>query len=55
MDVFGRLDSEGVELKMYVMDVFLWGRCLNEDEVVFFYVNLGLVDCNMVDYLEDNW
>ncbi|KAF8721457.1 hypothetical protein HU200_023077 [Digitaria exilis] len=32
-DAFGRSDSEGSDSKMQIMDAFLWGRCLSEDEV----------------------
>ncbi|KAK9692429.1 hypothetical protein RND81_09G263800 [Saponaria officinalis] len=54
-DTFGRSDSEGAESKMHVMDVFLWGRCLSEDEISSLHANLGLPDYNMVDRLEENW
>uniref|UniRef100_A0A0E0NJY1 Protein DEFECTIVE KERNEL 1 n=1 Tax=Oryza rufipogon TaxID=4529 RepID=A0A0E0NJY1_ORYRU len=33
LDAFGRSDSEGSDSKMQIMDAFLWGRCLTEDEV----------------------
>ncbi|KAG0455406.1 hypothetical protein HPP92_024359 [Vanilla planifolia] len=33
LDAFGRSDSEGAESKMQIMDAFLWGRCLSEDEI----------------------
>nr|CAB3501081.1 unnamed protein product [Digitaria exilis] len=33
LDAFGRSDSEGSDSKMQIMDAFLWGRCLSEDEV----------------------
>lgn len=55
MDTFGRSDSEGVESKMNVMDVFLWGRCLSEDEVAALHDNVGFAGYNMVDHLDDNW
>lgn len=55
IDIFGRSDSEGAESKMNVMDVFLWGRCLSEDEVASLHAHVGFTDNNMVDHLEDNW
>ena len=55
IDTFGRSDSEGAESKMNVMDVFLWGRCLSEDEVASLHANVGFTDYNMVDHMEDNW
>ncbi|KAF3782219.1 Calpain-type cysteine protease [Nymphaea thermarum] len=39
LDAFGRSDSEGSESKMHIMDAFLWGKCLTEDEVATFYVD----------------
>ncbi|KAG6548076.1 hypothetical protein Mapa_010510 [Marchantia paleacea] len=33
LDAFGRSDSEGNDSRMHVMDVFLWGRLLTEDEI----------------------
>ncbi|GAB2212288.1 hypothetical protein Droror1_Dr00025641 [Drosera rotundifolia] len=55
VDAFGRSDSEGVEAKMHIMDVFLWPRCLTEDEVVSLYANVSLPDNSMSDLAEDNW
>ncbi|KNA16830.1 hypothetical protein SOVF_085410 [Spinacia oleracea] len=55
VDTFGRSDSEGTESKMQVMDVFLWGRCLSEDEISSLHGNLGVPNYNMVDHLDDNW
>uniref|UniRef100_A0A2P2KJ11 Calpain-type cysteine protease DEK1 n=1 Tax=Rhizophora mucronata TaxID=61149 RepID=A0A2P2KJ11_RHIMU len=55
MDAFGRSDSEGVESKMHIMDVFLWGRCLTEDEVGSLQTAVGLTELGMVDFPEDNW
>lgn len=55
IDTFGRSDSEGAESKMHVMDVFLWGRCLSEEEVSSLHANVGVPDYNMVDRLDDNW
>ncbi|KAL2239163.1 UNVERIFIED_CONTAM: Calpain-type cysteine protease DEK1, partial [Sesamum indicum] len=55
MDAFGRSDSEGTESKMHVMDVFLWGRCLNEDEVAALPAAMGFGDYNLIDHPDDNW
>lgn len=54
MDAFGRSDSEGTESKMHLMDVFLWGRCLNEDEIAALPAAMGSGDYNFTDYLDDN-
>ncbi|KAL3697653.1 hypothetical protein R1sor_011729 [Riccia sorocarpa] len=37
LDAFGRSDSEGNDSRMHVMDVFLWGRLLTEDEILSVY------------------
>ncbi|XP_017983081.1 PREDICTED: calpain-type cysteine protease DEK1 [Theobroma cacao] len=55
MDAFGRSDSEGAESKMHVMDVFLWGRCLNEDEIASLHAAISLTEFNLIDFPEDNW
>lgn len=55
MDAFERSDSEGIESKLHIMDVFLWGRCLTEDEIGSLYAAVGKADINMVDFLDDNW
>ncbi|KAG8387378.1 hypothetical protein BUALT_Bualt02G0015100 [Buddleja alternifolia] len=55
MDAFGRSDSEGSESKMHVMDVFLWGRCLSEDEIAALPAAMGSGDHNLIDHLDDNW
>ncbi|KAG2675265.1 hypothetical protein I3843_13G154700 [Carya illinoinensis] len=55
MDAFGRSDSEGVESKMHIMDVFLWGRCLTEDEIASLYVAIGSAEFSAIDFVEDNW
>ncbi|CAM6110257.1 unnamed protein product [Calypogeia fissa] len=34
LDAFGRSDSEGADSRMHVMDMFLWGRLLTEDEIM---------------------
>ncbi|CAM8889204.1 unnamed protein product [Rhodiola kirilowii] len=52
---FGRSDSEGAESKMRIMDVFLWGRCLTEDEVAALYAATSSADYNTIDFPEDNW
>uniref|UniRef100_A0A7N1A3N3 Protein DEFECTIVE KERNEL 1 n=1 Tax=Kalanchoe fedtschenkoi TaxID=63787 RepID=A0A7N1A3N3_KALFE len=52
---FGRSDSEGSESKMHIMDVFLWGRCLTEDEVAALYAATSSADYNTIDFPEDNW
>ncbi|XP_024032017.1 calpain-type cysteine protease DEK1 isoform X2 [Morus notabilis] len=55
MDAFGRSDSEGAESKMHLMDVFLWGRCLTEDEIAALHNAIGSAEFNMADFPEDNW
>ncbi|WCJ28805.1 calpain-type cysteine protease family [Euphorbia peplus] len=55
VDAFGRSDSEGAESKMHIMDVFLWGRCLTEDEVVSLHNAIGIAELGMADFPEDNW
>lgn len=55
VDAFGRSDSEGAESKMHLMDVFLWGRCLTEDEIVVFHTAMGSAEYGMIDLQEDNW
>ncbi|XVF69785.1 hypothetical protein PTKIN_Ptkin11bG0109600 [Pterospermum kingtungense] len=55
MDAFGRSDSEGAESKMHIMDVFLWGRCLNEDEITSLHASICSTECNLTDFPEDNW
>ncbi|KAE8705679.1 Calpain-type cysteine protease DEK1 [Hibiscus syriacus] len=55
MDAFGRSDSEGIESKMHIMDVFLWGRCLNEDEVASLHASICSTEFNLIDFPEDNW
>ncbi|KAE8735485.1 Calpain-type cysteine protease DEK1 [Hibiscus syriacus] len=55
MDAFGRSDSEGIESKMHIMDVFLWGRCLNEDEVASLHASICYTEFNLIDFPEDNW
>lgn len=55
MDAFGRSDSEGAESKMHIMDVFLWGRCLTEDDIAALHAAVGSADTNMIDFPEDAW
>ncbi|CAI0440581.1 unnamed protein product [Linum tenue] len=55
MDAFGRSDSEGPESKMHIMDVFIWGKCLSDDEVASLYSAVGSSEFGMVDFPEDNW
>lgn len=55
MDAFGRSDSEGAESKMHIMDVFLWGRCLNEDEITSLHASICSTELNLIDFPEDNW
>ncbi|KAA8549688.1 hypothetical protein F0562_001294 [Nyssa sinensis] len=55
MDAFGRSDSEGAESKMHIMDVFLWGRCLTEDEIAALHAAVGSAEYSMIDLPEDNW
>jgi len=55
IEAFGRSDSEGVEAKMHVMDVFLWGRCLTEDEIASFPTATASAEYSMIDLPEDNW
>ncbi|XP_027916501.1 calpain-type cysteine protease DEK1 isoform X1 [Vigna unguiculata] len=55
IDAFGRSDSEGVESKMHIMDAFLWGRCLTDDEVSSLYTSLASADFGALDFPEDNW
>ncbi|KAJ9697702.1 hypothetical protein PVL29_007026 [Vitis rotundifolia] len=55
IDAFGRSDSEGAESKMHIMDVFMWGRCLTEDEIAAFYGTMGSAEYSMIDFPEDNW
>ncbi|KAK9274194.1 hypothetical protein L1049_019008 [Liquidambar formosana] len=55
MEAFGRSDSEGAESKMHIMDVFLWGRCLTEDEIAALHAAMGSAEYSMIDFHEDNW
>ncbi|KAF3551194.1 hypothetical protein DY000_02010624, partial [Brassica cretica] len=55
VDAFGRSDSDGVESKMHIMDVFLWGKCLTEDEAASLHAAIGIADLDMIDLADDNW
>ncbi|KAI4386305.1 hypothetical protein MLD38_004246 [Melastoma candidum] len=55
VDTFGRSDSEAAESKMHVMDVFLWGKCLTEDEIASLYAVVVPRDSSTIDFPEDNW
>lgn len=55
VDSFGRSDSEGVESKVHIMDVFLWGRCLTEDEIAALPAAMGSAEYSMIDLPDDNW
>ena len=55
VDAFGRSDSEGAESKMHLMDVFLWGRSLTEDEIAALHTAMVSAEYNMIDLQEDNW
>ncbi|XP_043690975.1 calpain-type cysteine protease DEK1-like [Telopea speciosissima] len=55
LDAFGRSDSEGADSKMHIMDTFLWGRCLTEDEIGAVHSATSSFDYNMIDLPEDGW
>ncbi|XP_020572133.1 calpain-type cysteine protease ADL1 isoform X2 [Phalaenopsis equestris] len=55
LDAFGRSDSEGVESKMQIMDAFLWGRCLSEDEIGTLHAATSPVGYDLIDLPEDGW
>lgn len=55
VDAFGRSDSEGAESKMHIMDLFLWGRFLSDDEVAALPAAMGSAEYNMIGFPEDNW
>ena len=40
---------------MHIMDLFLWGRCLLEDEISALPAAMGTTEYNMFDLPEDNW
>ncbi|PHT96888.1 Calpain-type cysteine protease DEK1 [Capsicum chinense] len=55
VDSFGRSDSEGAESKVHIMDVFLWGRCLTEDEIASLPAAMSSAEYSMIDLPDDNW
>jgi len=55
VDAFGRSDSEAADSKMQIMDVFLWGRCLTEDEIATLPGAMGSAEYNMINLPDDNW
>ncbi|PHT29285.1 Calpain-type cysteine protease DEK1 [Capsicum baccatum] len=55
VDSFERSDSEGVKSKVHIMDVFLWGRCLTEDEIASLPAAMGSAEYSMIDLPDDNW
>ncbi|XP_008787933.1 calpain-type cysteine protease ADL1-like [Phoenix dactylifera] len=55
LDAFGRSDSEGSDSKMQIMDAFLWGRCLTEDEIAVFHASMSPADYDLIDLPEDGW
>lgn len=57
LDAFGRSDSEGADSRMHVMDVFLWGRLLNEEEIVLVHdcTSMSQEEYNDHDLPEDGW
>ncbi|PHT26443.1 Calpain-type cysteine protease DEK1 [Capsicum baccatum] len=55
VDSFGRSDSEGAESKVHIMDIFLWGRCVTEDEIASLTAAMGSAEYNMIDLPDDNW
>lgn len=55
LDAFGRSDSEGAESKMHAMDVFMWGRCLTEDEILMVHNCANLEEQNELDIMDDYW
>ncbi|ONL97113.1 Calpain-type cysteine protease DEK1 [Zea mays] len=49
LDAFGRSDSEGSDSKMQIMDAFLWGRCLSEDEVTVLHTAMSPAEYGFFD------
>ncbi|KAK8446135.1 hypothetical protein SEVIR_9G438700v4 [Setaria viridis] len=49
LDAFGRSDSEGSDSKMQIMDAFLWGRCLSEDEVAALHTAISPAEHGFFD------
>ncbi|VFQ85160.1 unnamed protein product [Cuscuta campestris] len=55
LDAFGRSDSEAANSKMQIMDVFLWGRCLTEDEIATLPGAIVTAEYNMINLLDHNF
>lgn len=55
LDAFGRSDSEEIDSKMQMMDAFLWGRCLTDDEVSAFYTSMCPSEYDMIYYPDYAW
>ncbi|XP_010257664.1 PREDICTED: calpain-type cysteine protease DEK1 [Nelumbo nucifera] len=55
LDAFGRSDSEGADSKMHIMDAFLWGRCLTEDEIGAVHAATSSTEYGMIDLPDDGW
>lgn len=55
LDAFGRSDSEGAGSKMQIMDAYLWGRCLTEDEIAAFHAATSPAEYDLIDLPEDGW
>ncbi|KAK1309862.1 hypothetical protein QJS10_CPA08g01351 [Acorus calamus] len=55
LDAFGRSDSEGADSKMHIMDAFLWGRCMSEDEIASFHATLSPPEYSVFDPPDDGW
>lgn len=36
------------------IDVFLWGKCLTEDEAASLHAAIGIADLDMIDLADDN-
>jgi len=52
LDAFGRSDSEGAESRMHVMDIFMWSRCLSEEEIMMVHNKCSAEDYHDVDVLD---
>jgi hypothetical protein len=55
LDAFGRSDSEGAESRMHAMDVFMWGRCLSEEEIQLVHNSTIPEDYNDTGTFDDDW
>ncbi|XP_042456933.1 calpain-type cysteine protease ADL1-like [Zingiber officinale] len=55
LDAFGRSDSEGGDSKMQIMDAFLWGRCLTEDEIAALHSATSTAAYDLINLPEDGW